>query len=228
LKIEFPLAVAREGKCSLAERNVDNQCRKPSGWLGRRTLRNMNKRHSSVTDWGLSHLIVPRDGTILDIGGGGGRTIAKLAAASGSGVVHGVDHSPESVRVASEANAELVKAGRVAVRQGSVSQLPYASDTFDLVTAVETHFFWPDLRADVREVLRVVKPGGAFAIVAEVYKGADTTVTRLVEKYAPKTGMKLLTPDEHQSLLAGAGFADVQVFTNPEKGWVCAVGVKPL
>lgn len=217
-----------EGTIILTERDMDNQCRKPSGWLGRITLRNMNKRHSSVTDWGLSHLIVPREGTILDIGCGGGRTIAKLSAASGSGVVHGLDHSPESVRVASEANAELVKAGRVAIREGAVSQLPYANDTFDLVTAVETHFFWPELPADVREVLRVVKPGGTFAIVSEVYKGADTTVSRLVEKYAPKTGMKLLTPDEHRNLLADAGFADVQVFTNPEKGWVCAIGAKPL
>jgi SAM-dependent methyltransferase len=207
---------------------MDNQCRKPSGWLGRFALRNMNKRHSSVTDWGLSRLAIPRDGTILDIGCGGGRTIAKLAAASGSGVVHGLDHSPESVRVASAANAELIEAGRVAIREGSVSHLPYANGTFDLVTAVETHFFWPDLPADVREVLRVVKPGGTFAIVAEVYRGAGTAFSRLAEKYGPKAGMKLLTPDEHQRLLSDAGFADVRVFTNPEKAWICAVGAKPL
>jgi len=205
-----------------------NQCRKPTGWLGRWALRNMNKRHSGVTDWGLSHLTIPRDRTILDVGCGGGRTIAKLAAASGSGIVHGLDHSPESVCVAAKANAELVKAGRVAIREGSVSQLPYANDTFDLVTAVETHFFWPDLPADVREVFRVVKPGGTFAIVAEVYKGAGTAFSRLAEKYAPKTGMTLLTPDEHQRLLTDAGFAEAQVFTNPEKSWICAVGVKHL
>ena len=67
---------------------MDNQCRKPSGWLGRWVLRNMNKRHSGVTDWGLSHVSIPRDAAILDVGCGGGRTIAKLAAASGSGLVY--------------------------------------------------------------------------------------------------------------------------------------------
>jgi ubiquinone/menaquinone biosynthesis C-methylase UbiE len=205
---------------------MDNQCRRPNGWLGRWILRNMNKRHSGVTDWGLSHISIPRDGAILDAGCGGGRTIGKLAAASGIGKVFGLDHSAESVGVASKVNAELIEAGRVAIRQGSVSQLPYASDTFDLVTAVETHFFWPNLEGDVREVFRVVKPGGRFVIIAEIYSGANSTVSRLATKYAPKTGMRVLTPDEHRGLLTSAGFTEVQVFTDELKGWICATGGK--
>jgi SAM-dependent methyltransferase len=206
---------------------VDNQCRRPTGWVGRWFLRNMNKRHSGVTDWGLAHLTIPRDGAILDIGCGGGRTIAKLAAASGSGMVFGLDHAADSVRLSSELNAELIKSGRVTVWIGSVSQLPYYANTFDLVTAVETHFFWPNLAGDVREVLRVVKPGGVFAIIAEVFRGASSWQSRLVEKNADKVGMSLLTPEGHRELLVDAGFAGVAVFTEPEKGWICALGRKP-
>ena len=209
----------------------NNQCRKPTGWFGRLVLRNMNARHSSVTDWGLSHLAVPRGSMILDVGCGGGRTIAKLAeaagsGASGSGKVLGLDHSPDSVRVAIKTNAELVQAGRVEICQGSVSHLPYASDTFDLVTAVETHFFWPDLPNDVREVKRVIKPGGVFFLIAEVYKGSDAPTSKLVAKQAPRIGMTLLTPEEHRALLEDAGFARVEVFTEPAKGWICMRGVK--
>jgi ubiquinone/menaquinone biosynthesis C-methylase UbiE len=171
---------------------------------------------------------IPRDGAILDVGCGGGRTIAKLAAASGSGKVSGIDHSADSLRVASMTNAELIQSGRVAVREGSVSQLPWAEDTFDLATAVETHFFWPDLPGDVRELWRVIKPGGSLVIIAEVYRGANAAKSRMVEKYAPKAGMTLLTPDEHQYLLVKAGFKDVQVFTDASKGWICVVGRKPL
>jgi SAM-dependent methyltransferase len=195
--------------------------------VGRWFLRNMNKRHSGVTDWGLAHLTIPRDGAILDIGCGGGRTIAKLAAASGTGKVFGLDHSAESVRLSSELNADLIKAGRVAISSGSVSQLPYDANTFDLVTAVETHFFWPNLAGDVREVLGVAKPGGVFAIVAEVFRGASGLQSRLVEKNADKVGMTLLTPEGHRDLLADAGFAGVAVFTEPAKGWICAMGRKP-
>jgi ubiquinone/menaquinone biosynthesis C-methylase UbiE len=188
----------------------------------------MNTRHSTVTDWGLSHATIPRDGMILDVGCGGGRTIAKLAAASGSGKVFGLDHSPDSVRVATKTNAGLVQAGRVEIREGSVSQLPYAADAFDLVTAVETHFFWPNLPGDVREVKRLVKPGGVFLVIAEVYKGAEAAMSRLVEKHAPRTGRTVLTPEEHREMLENAGFVQVEVFTEPAKGWVCTRGVKPL
>ncbi len=205
---------------------MKNQCRKPDGWLGRWLLRNMNKRHSGVTDWGLSHVAIPRDGAILDVGCGGGRTIAKLAAASGSGMVYGIDHSADSVGVALRLNAELVNSGRVVIRQGSVSQLPYADDKFDLVTAVETHFFWPDLANDVREVVRVVAPGGMFVMIAEVYKGANTAMSKMAEKYAPMAGMTLLTPDEHHDLLEDADFDEVQVFTEASKGWICVLGLK--
>jgi ubiquinone/menaquinone biosynthesis C-methylase UbiE len=205
---------------------MKNQFRKPEGWMGRWLLRNMNKRHSNVTDWGLSHVAIPRDGAILDIGCGGGRTIVKLAAASGSGTVYGVDHSAESVGVASKLNAELVESGRVLISQGSVLQLPYADEKFDLVTAAETHFFWPDLPNDVREVLRVVKPGGVFVIIAEVFKGAGTAMSKRVEKSAPKYGMTLLTPDEHRALFEDAGFEETQVFTEASKGWICALGRK--
>jgi ubiquinone/menaquinone biosynthesis C-methylase UbiE len=129
-----------------------NQCQKPAGWFGRFTLRNMNSRHSKVTDWGLSYISIPTQGSILDIGCGGGRTVSKLAAVVTQGKIYGLDHSQESVAVAGKTNREWIETGRFEIREGSVSQLPFSQDTFDLVTAVETHFWWPDLPADMREV----------------------------------------------------------------------------
>ena len=207
---------------------MPHQFAKPQGWMGRWILRRMNWSHSTVTDWGLSHIEIPRNGWILDVGCGGGRTIGKLAARSERARVHGLDHSPESIAMASKLNAALIDAGRVEIVEGSVSQLPYASDMFDLVTAVETHFFWPDLDGDVREVLRVVKPCGVFAVIAEAYKGSNAPMAKLMEKQAPKTGLRLLTAEEHIDMLWKAGFADVKAFTVPEKGWVCVVGRKPV
>jgi SAM-dependent methyltransferase len=98
---------------------------------------------------------------------------------------------------------------------------------FDLVTAVETHFWWPDLRGDMREIFRVVKPGGKLIVIAEVYRGANTTVAKLAEKFESKTGMKLLSVDEHRKLFIDAGFSAVEVFQEPSKGWICGVGQKP-
>jgi len=203
------------------------QCRQPHGWLGRWFLRNMNKRHSPLTDWGLAHIAIPADGTILDIGCGGGRTLQKLAAAAPQGHLCGIDHSEASVAASAKLNAAAVARGRVEIRHGSVSELPWPDATFDVATAVETHFFWPNLPGDVREVLRVLKPGGRFILIAEVYRGSGKAAAQMMEKYVHVAGMTLLTADEHRALLADAGFADVQVFENHDKGWIAALGTKP-
>jgi ubiquinone/menaquinone biosynthesis C-methylase UbiE len=204
-----------------------NQCSKPTGWFGRFTLWRMNASHSKLTDWGLAHVSIENHYTILDVGCGGGRTISKLAAIATQGKVYGVDYSEESVAAAKRTNAQWIDLGRVEVRHGSVSKLPFPDGMFDLITAVETHFWWPDLPGDMREVFRVLKPGGTLILIAEVYKGASTRVSQLAEKYASRTGMTLLSVDEHRELFTNAGYSDVQAIEESGKGWICSIGRKP-
>ncbi len=188
----------------------------------------MNAGHSGLTDWGLGHISVRDHDKILDIGCGGGRTVSKLAAIATQGKVYGVDYSQESVAATKKTNARGIDLGRVEVRLGSVSQLPFPDGMFDLVTAVETHFWWPDLPGDMREVFRVTKPGGTLIVIAEFYKGAITRVSRLAEKFASRTGMVLLSVDEHREFLTRAGYSEVQVIENRIKGWISAFGRKPI
>jgi ubiquinone/menaquinone biosynthesis C-methylase UbiE len=210
-----------------SRRSRGNQCQRPAGLLGRFVLWNMNSRHSKVTDWGLSHISIDKHSTILDVGCGGGRTVNKLAAIASHGKVYGVDFSKESVAFARRINKQSIDAGRVEIREASVSQLPFSADVFNVVTAVETHFWWPDLPADMRELLKVLKPGGALIIIAEVYKGANTVTAKLAEKYALLSGMKLMTANEHRELFANAGYSDIQIIEEPGKGWSCGIGKKP-
>src|SRR5580765_6827816 len=106
----------------MAPRRVPvSQCSKPSGWLGRLSLRRMNLSHSGVTDWGLGHVSVAADARILDVGCGGGRTIAKLAATAVRGKVYGVDHAQASVEASTQTNAKDIASGRVEIQLGSVS-----------------------------------------------------------------------------------------------------------
>jgi hypothetical protein len=48
-----------------------------------------------------------------------------------------------SVAMAREINARAIAEGRVDIRQGSVSHLPFPNATFDVAIAVETHYYWP-------------------------------------------------------------------------------------
>jgi ubiquinone/menaquinone biosynthesis C-methylase UbiE len=163
---------------------------------------------------------------ILDVGCGGGRTVSKLAAIATQGKVYGIDHSTESVAMAMRTNKQLIDIACVEIQEASVSRLPFSDGAFDVITAVETHFWWPALPTDLREVLRVLKPGGRLIIIAEVYKGAAAFTSKAAERYSEKTGMALLSVEQHRELFTVAGYSDIQITTEPSKGWICCSGSK--
>jgi ubiquinone/menaquinone biosynthesis C-methylase UbiE len=201
------------------------QCRRPSDRAGRAVLRRMNVSHAAVTEWGLTHVEIGGGFSILDVGCGGGRTVDRLASIATRGKVYGVDFSEASVAMARETNQRAIAEGRVGIDQASVSRLPFADATFDLVTAVETHYYWPDLPLDVREVMRVLRRRGRFVIVAETYRGRrDDWLYRPIMTVVLRAAY--LTPAQHRQLLVDAGYADVEVFEEKSQGWICAVGTR--
>lgn len=205
---------------------VLNQVRRPDRWAGRFFLWIMNMSHSGVTDWGLGHVGVGEEFTILDVGCGGGRTIEKLAAMASHGKVYGVDYAKGSVAASRGRNAQLIQARRVEIAEGSVSRLPFPADNFDLVTAVETQYYWPDLVGDMREILRVLKPGGTLVVIAESYgKGKYDAVQGPVMKLLRSANLSV---EEHRELFAKAGYTEIHTFDERTKGWFCGVGRKAL
>ncbi len=203
---------------------VGRQVKKPTRFVGRLFAEMMNKSHSPLTDWALSHVEVEKSATVLDVGCGGGRTIEKLAQRAAS--VYGVDYAAGSVAASQAHNKRLIGEGRVHVERASVSQLPFQGDRFDLVTAIETQYYWPDVCNDMREIRRVLKPGGRLMVVAESYKGGRHdwllgTVMRLI-------GSHRLSVDDHRELFESAGYSEVELFEEPRKGWLCGIGRKPL
>jgi ubiquinone/menaquinone biosynthesis C-methylase UbiE len=203
-----------------------NQVRKPSRWVGRILTEAMNISHSALTDWGLKHIRIEENFTILDVGCGGGKTIGKLAALAPKGMVYGIDYADGSVAASRALNANLIQAGRVEITKASVSKLPFSDNKFDLVTAVETQYYWPDLVQDMQEVLRVLKPGDTLLVIAESYKhGAYQAIQAPIMKLLRT---KSLSVDDHRELFVKAGYTDVQTFEERRRGWFCGTGKKPL
>ena len=184
-------------------RTFFSQCARPEGFLGRMMLRFMNFGHAPLTNWGLGLLEIGDAWTMLDIGCGGGATLQRLLKRSREARVYGIDISEESVAKARKVNADVLNK-QVFVTQGSAEKLPYPDGTFDLVTAVETVYFWPNLPDCLQEVRRVLKPGGRFAIMVEVVE-RDSVWTDVVE------GMTAYSPEELKSLLDMAGFVETEI-----------------
>ena len=163
----------------------------------------MNYTHAPLTNWGLKLVNVQDGWTMLDVGCGGGFTIRRLLKRSKDAQVYGIDISEESVTKARQVNAEVLDK-QVYVTQGSAEQLPYNDEMFDLVTAVETVYFWPNLPDCLQEVRRVLKPGGKFAIMVEVVDN-DSKWTSIVD------GMTAYTPEQLKTLLDDAGFIQTEI-----------------
>ena len=198
--------------------------RKPEGEAGAAMLSRMNESHGPVTEWALSFMDPGGANQLLDIGCGGGATIGRLARLAPEARVTGVDYSPVSVQESRDYNENLIEEGRVEVIEASVEELPFADDTFDRITTVESFYFWPDPQENLKEVRRVLKPGGRFFLIADIYgkAGLDQAVLENVELY------DLFNPskEEFHILFRNAGFIAVKIHIKEGTDWICVEGIK--
>ena len=193
-------------------------CACPQGRMGRAMLKFMNLCHAPLTNWGLGLVGIQDGWTMLDVGCGGGATLQRLLKRSKGAKVYGIDISEESVAKAKKVNAKVLDK-QVFVSQGSAEKLPYLDNKFDLVTAVETVYFWPNLPDCLQEVRRVLKSGGKFAIMVEVVD-SDSKWTSVVE------GMTAYSPEELKKMLDDAGFINTEIHRmKPSNATI--LGVKP-
>ena len=196
----------------------------PTGTFGKLMVRLMNYGHGKVTRWGLSHLSISKSDTILDIGCGGGKTINILARIATQGKVYGVDLSEVSVAVSRKTNKKLIKPGQIEILQASVASLPFPDDFFDLVTAVETYYFWPDLVDNLKEIRRVLKHGGSVALINEMYR--DNRFEKRNAKWAKIVADNYHLPEEFRKFLKDAGYSSIQIEVLEDKNWITAMETK--
>jgi len=199
------------------------QFRMPVGREGRSLLAEMNDHHRSLSEWALSKLPDVKCEKVLDIGCGGGMLISLISRRFRNADIYGIDISEESVALTKETNSGLVAEGRCHISVDSVSDLPFKEGTFDLVTAFETYFFWPDLENDMRKAASVVKKGGYIVVVSETYPHPDFKERNdeIVRVY----GLNLVDNAFMTDMLKRYGM-DVTVSEIEEKNWVAFVGRK--
>ncbi len=180
---------------------------RPKGWIGRLALRMMNLSHTPMALWNLSLIDFKPDWIILDVGCGGGKNIARMLKRCPEGEVYGIDYSEESVAMSKKKNKGLL-GKRCFIEQGNVLELPYEESKFNLVTAYETVYFWPDLKKAFSEVYRVLKPGGMFTFSY----GLESSAT--MRYWANEIdAMTILPAKEISRILKDAGFTAPQTTT---------------
>lgn len=183
------------------------QCMKPHGEEGIETIKNMNENHRDISEFAFECINVGNNDKIIDIGCGGGVNIEKFLKLTDNNV-DGLDYSEVSVAESIKRNQNAVYEKRCEVMQADVSDMPIESETYDLATAFETIYFWPDIANTFKEVSRILKPNGQFMIA----QGTDGNHPDDEKWLSTVEGMSVYTADELEKYLLNAGFNSVKSF----------------
>jgi ubiquinone/menaquinone biosynthesis C-methylase UbiE len=136
--------------------------------------------------------------SVLDVAGGSGEPSLTIAQAVGpTGFVMCTDAIAEMVAVAErEALARGLK--NMQFRQCTADSLPFADESFDVAVSRLGVMFFPDPVAAVREMLRVIKPGGRVALAVwgkSELNPYSYVVTGVVSRYVPAVPVAPDAPD---------------------------------
>jgi len=178
---------------------------RPKGFLGRLGGLIMARVNRDAAAQVIKLLGIRPDDKVLEVGFGPGVGIQLLLERITGGWVAGVDQSQEMIRQAAARNSSALRNRRVNLRYGSVQKLPFADATFDKALAINSMQVWPDARAGLQEIRRVLKPGGTVALCFTVNSGQS------------KDGIA--------ESLAAAEFARVRVVD--QANLFCAIATKP-
>jgi len=139
----------------------------PGGFVGMLAALHMIHDNRDANYWTVGLLGINPTDHVLEVGFGPGLAIQRVAAIVSKGHVAGVDSPETMLNLARKRNAAGIAAGRVELKKGDISSLPYPSDSFDKVLAVNVIYFLADPVANLQEVCRVTKLGGRVALFLE-------------------------------------------------------------
>ena len=201
-----------------------SQAAKPTGFFAKLLARGMAWGHRGFYENTARVLDLQPDDVYLEIGFGSGLFIKKYASLVSR--IVGLDYSVDMIKLASSLNKDLISSGKAEFIQGNVSSLPWNDNEFSVVVGIETFFFWPRPEVALKEIFRVLLPGGRLVLEMAYNKDDGRDHTKQVEKH----NLKLYSSDEMKILLKESGFSDIS-FTYfksiwiPFKGYVVSKGM---
>jgi len=181
------------------------QSMNPRGFWGRIAGWRMDHINARAQNFALKRLDVQNADCILEIGFGTGRLVRKIAKAAPSVLVGGIDPSELMLRTAEKRTKKFRKNGRVELKLGKASALPWPDNFFDKAAALHSFQFWNDPEHDVAEVGRVLKPGGLLVLVLRPHKKAGP---KWLPNPISRSGQEIAGAFQ---LLSQAGFRETRI-----------------
>jgi ubiquinone/menaquinone biosynthesis C-methylase UbiE len=135
-------------------------------WAADGRDRGMEDRHWHTAKHALARLPIEAGDAVLDLGSGSGYVGRALRETTSVGSVYGLDGSAEMVRNA----RSYAEDPGVSFLQGDFGTLPFDRDTFDHAFSMEAFYYASDPHETLRELARVLRPGGTFHCAVNYYE----------------------------------------------------------
>ena len=164
----------------------------------------MEREHLPITLPVLEKMRLGAGDNVLDVGCGAGWLSRRLAKSVPQGRVVGMDVSDEMIRHARRASVDFENLMFVT---GEVQEIPWEANFFRHAISVESSYYWPDPAAGIRDIFRVLKPGGAAWILINYYRD-NPHCHQWGDLLAVKT--HLFSAEEWSEFFRAAGFGAVQ------------------
>jgi ubiquinone/menaquinone biosynthesis C-methylase UbiE len=186
----------------MAPRFIARQLSFPNGLLGRIMGLLMNFHNAHINEFAIQKMTVRPPGKILEIGFGGGLSLARLIGLSRH--FSGVDRSDEMVSQAKLKFRKAIENGQADFCVGNVEALPFAAQTFGNVLTVNTVYFWKSLEVGCNEIRRVLASSGQ-AVIGFMPR------EHMEKKKMPPDIFSLRTTDDVATALRSSGFSETHV-----------------
>ncbi len=143
---------------------MNEQFANPQGVMGKLAGFLMQANDKNQSSWVVSNSRIKPNAKVLEIGYGPGLGIESASGFAYEGFTAGIDISNIMLMQASKRNAENISKGKVKLLQGNVDEIPFEDNYFDMVFSVNSMHYWEDLQEALKEIKRVLKPGGEVCI----------------------------------------------------------------
>jgi ubiquinone/menaquinone biosynthesis C-methylase UbiE len=132
----------------------------------------------------IEYLDLPQQATIVDVGCGTGSALRHAAAKVTNGNLIGIDPVPRMIEIAKDITKGIETGNPINFKVGSAEDLPVKDSTADLVLAFDSIDHWNDIQQGLKEILRILKPGGRFIVVKDLgVPGAKMALDSLKQKF---------------------------------------------
>jgi len=171
----------------------------------------MEDHHSDITDQTIALMNIQPTDRILDLGCGTGWASRRLARMASAGEVVGLDVADEMQHRAEEASSGF---NNIRYVWGSAENIPALDGLFTKVLSVESFYYYADQNKALRELKRVMAPGGQLFILINLYKDNHYSLRWVGELKVP---VQALSEAEYISLLERHEFRNVEAHRIPDR-----------